>query len=91
LERGVDERTRDRARGTGAFDGGACDRQKIGTPGTGGAGQLTLFGSDQADKRVTKSNSRSSFATTWSASALVDNESTCEITLTRADSTLLIA
>src|SRR5262245_50281027 len=58
---------------------------------TGNLCQWALWGSDQDDSRVTRSNSRRSLATTWSASALVDSASTCEITRTRAVSTLSMA
>src|SRR6187431_1469792 len=56
------ERTRNRTCGTGAIDGGAHDGQQIGTKRPV-CGQLALFGSDQADNLVTRSNSRNSLAT----------------------------
>lgn len=69
----------------------ADDGQQIGTESAGRTRQLTLFGSDQADNRVTKSNSLSSRDTTWSASPFAERLSTWEITLTSADSTFSMA
>ena len=88
---GIGERARDRTVGAHTINRGADDGQQVGSESAGGPRQLTLFGSDQVDSRVTRSNSRSSLETTWSASTLVERVSTWEMTLTSADCTLSIA
>lgn len=75
-ERQVTKCTRHGVCGARTANGRANDRQQIGTKRGDGGRQCALFGSDQADRRVTRSNSLNSFATTWSASAFVDNAST---------------
>lgn len=66
----------DGAAGADPIDRRARNRQQVGAGRRSYGGQLVLFGSDHADNRVTTSNSRSSLAMTWSASAFADNEST---------------
>ena len=73
---GIGDRERHGTTGARAPDRRVDDRQQIRSERADRARQWTLFGSDQADKRVTRSNSRRSWATTWSASALVDSVST---------------
>jgi len=63
-EMGRCERARHRAARTGAVNGRTNDREQIGSEPSRPDRQLTLCASDQADKRVTRSNSRRSFDTT---------------------------
>src|SRR4051794_3791457 len=74
------ERARQSAGGTGAGDAGPGNGQDMGSERAGRERQWALCGSDQAESRVTTSNSLRSFATTWSASSLIESVSTCEIT-----------
>lgn len=90
-ERRIGERTSNSVTCIHAINRRAKNGQQVGAKGAGGARQLTLCGSDQDDSRVTTSNSRNSFDTTWSASTLVERVSTWEMTLTSADCTLSIA
>jgi hypothetical protein len=63
-EDGISERAPDGALGAGCSDAGANDSQGIAPESVDAPGQWALCGSDQADNRVTTSNSRRSFATT---------------------------
>lgn len=60
----------------GAVKAGANDAIEIAPKRGIDPRQWALCGSDQADNRVTTSNSRRSLATTWFASSFVDNAST---------------
>jgi hypothetical protein len=63
-ELGGMERARDGRVRIDASNRRADDRKEVGPERAERTRQLTLFGSDQADNRVTKSNSRRSFDTT---------------------------
>jgi hypothetical protein len=68
---GVAERTLHEHTCVGRRDRGANDVREVFSECGNGSGQLTCFGSVQAESPVTTSNCRSSWLTTFSASPLV--------------------
>ena len=81
----------DHTSGTDRVDAGADDGEQVLFERGERNCQWTLHGSDQPDRPVTTSNSRSNWETTCSALASSDSRSTSAMILRRAASALLIA